>query len=264
MVSHPGLRRAQRIAAYVALLAGCRARPAVSDAAVGAREATGSGDTSDAALDATARDAALDASVLDAASDAGAPAFSTERWLADHGVAAWTHDPSCWWRASGLSPAAAWINECRCERELVLSTPARIALLVCTRAQELHESRLNPLERTVLYAVKAGVLRVVLDVPTAAAIDNEAFGLYGATGVGVPKAPVGNVSLLVTSADASVKVLGDGVEAPGAVSCVDALDTAKREKLADVQRVYTKVCASVGVWRWVDDRLVREPGGRSR
>jgi hypothetical protein len=256
----------------VALLAGCRARPAVSDAAVGAREATGSDHTSDAALDANARDAALDAnardaaldaSVLDAASDAGAPAFSTERWLEDHGVATWTHDRSCWWTASWLSPAAAWINECRCERELVLSTPARIALLVCTRAEQLNEARLIPLERTVLYAVKAGALRVVLDVPTAAAIDGEAFGLYGGPG-GVPKAPVGNVNLLVTSADASVTVSGDGAAARGAVSCVDALDTAKREKLADVQRVYTKVCASVGVWRWVGDRLVREPGGRSR
>jgi len=44
------------------------------------------------------------------------------------------------------------------------------------------------------------------------------------------------------------------------VSCAEALTTAQREQLVDVRRVYAKVCASIGVWRWVEGRLVREPG----
>ena len=254
-----GLRKAVQIATCVVSFADCDARPAASDRPSRAPEAAASGERGRAA-DAGA--AALATSGPHALSNGVTPAFSTATWLENHGVTAWTHDPSCWWKAPGHSATAEWINDCSCERELVLALAAsgRVELLVCKRGQELREARLRPLQRTVLYAARKGAMRVVLDVPTAAAIDGEAFGLYGAPGVGVPPAPVGNVSLLVTSVEASVVVSNDESGVGGAVSCAQALATAEREKLDDVRRVYAKVCASIGVWRWVEGRLVRQPG----
>jgi hypothetical protein len=260
VTSHLRLRKALRTAACLALLADCDAEPAASEARAHGPEAAASVERKREPIAEAASDASA-ASDLHAPSERIAPAFSTAMWLEKHGVVAWTHDPSCWQAASDHSVAAEWINECRCERELVLplAAPGQVELLVCKRNQELREARLRPLQRTVLYAVKGTAMHVVLDVPTAAAIDAEAFGLYGAPGVGVPQAPVGNVSLLVTSQGASVMLSNDEHAIGGSVPCADALATAQREKLLDVRRVYAKVCASIGMWRWVAGRLVREP-----
>lgn len=259
MTSQLRLWKALCNVACLALLADCDAKPAASEARARAPEAAASVERKREPIAGAAAEAS--ASDLHAPSERVAPAFSTAMWLEKHGVVAWTHDPSCWQVASDHSVAAEWINECRCERELVLplAAPGQVELLVCKRNQELREARLRPLQRTVLYAVKGAAMQVVLDVPTAAAIDAEAFGLYGAPDLGVPQAPVGNVSLLATSQGASVMLSNDGHAIGGSVPCADALATAQREKLLDVRRVYAKVCASIGMWRWVAGRLVREP-----
>jgi len=235
--------------AGAAILAACRAKPAPA-----------TGGPAPIAVDRAVVPAAADASPAEAGAEVGAghAPFSADRWLREHGIATWSHDAACWSKLSAPPAPDNWFNECACERELALATPARVDLMVCTRFRDGPDGRMSPMQYSVVYAVVGGRLRVVLDVPTEAAIDGEAFGLYASPSNPSPKAPVGNVSLSVGAEGTDLVIVDNGPARPGIASCPDALADAEREKLADVRRVYGKVCASIGRWQWTSDRLVRQ------
>ena len=190
-----------------------------------------------------------------AAVEGGAPAFSSEAWLHEHGITTWPHDASCFVNMAQPPAKPDWQNVCDCNQSLTVDGQA---LLVCTRFADVAEPRMSPMLRTMLYAAKKGTIRLVVALPTYAALDGESFIETGPNGGPSMKLPVGNVKLAVSVEGAEVVVADDGE------SCVTALATAQREKLTDVRRVYGKVCASIGRYRFNGDQLVPQPAARSK
>ncbi|WP_437675080.1 hypothetical protein [Sorangium sp. So ce131] len=187
---------------------------------------------------------------------ASPPPFDVDAWLAARGLT-WRPDKSCW---SSIPVAGApLLNACSCDRALEMPG-APHEVLVCTLGHEQPVSAAFPfVEHTVLYVKHERSLRPVLDLPTAASIEECPPNVAGCRAEIAP----------VVDGDAIRFVDAPrprGVTAPTcdqAIASVERdlreLPEAKRAPLRKVLAGYRQICGARGRYRWRDGVFRRAP-----
>lgn len=176
--------------------------------------------------------------------DPSAPAdkrFDQDTWLSARGVR-WQPDKSCWSTVATNPPQR--LNVCACHDALHLP---EVELLVCSRGREQESEAVPFVTHTVLYAPRGGTLRVVLDVPTGATLDECA-----------PGTPIPCAVMLGLRVDGAAIHLEEGTGAPSAcddpwISADKPLPGASAWNSPSGQRVrgiYRRVCGARGRYTW--------------
>ncbi|WP_437711795.1 hypothetical protein WMF45_41360 [Sorangium sp. So ce448] len=187
---------------------------------------------------------------------ASPPPFDVDAWLAARGLT-WQPDKSCW--SSVPVAGAPLLNACTCNRALQMPDEPR-EVLVCTVGRDQPVSAAFPfIEHTVLYVAHGRGLRPVLDIRTAASIEEcppnvsgcraEIAPVVDGDAIRFADAPRPSGVIAPTCADAIASVEGD----------MRKLPEAKRGPLRQVLAGYRQICGARGRYHWRKGAFRRTP-----
>lgn len=205
----------------------------------------------------TGADAGVSTADADGASDPsstavgslGSEEFDVQAWLAAHGVPRWLPDPACWRAPEGQTlRAGSATNECLCRGPMVV---ADRELLHCQSPHRQPEGAAVPyVTHTVLYAVERGRLRVMLDLPTSAAME----------GCKADLSDVCWVALRVAPETGALRIAdGPSGRCDETLATLDDLIRYGESWRAAWRTVARRICSSRGRYGWGPTGLTAEP-----
>lgn len=208
-------------------------------------EPAGGADAGVTALDA----GAASDSTATAVGSLGSEEFDVQAWLAAHGVPRWLPDPACWRAPEGQTlRAGSATNECLCRGVMVV---AERELLHCQSPHRQSEGAAAPyVTHTVLYAVERGRLRVMLDLPTSAAME----------GCKADLSDVCWVALRVAPETGALRIAdGPSGRCDETLATLDDLIRYGETWRSDWRTVARRICSSRGRYGWSPTGLTAEP-----